>query len=95
MILIKSKSHHTQSIRNNSVHKFYIQFLETQCFYIIIKTCESTIGIIQLYNAAKLRHMDSPHPLTMKKSSIPPQKKFENQKVTPYSLGGGGGRHYV
>ena len=55
---IKSKSHHAQSIWENSVHKLLysdIQFLETHCTYTIIKTYESTISIMQLYNLAKLR----------------------------------------
>ena len=53
MILKKgTKSHHTQSVTKNSVHKLlfsHVLFLETQCSYIIIKTYESTISVIQLY----------------------------------------------
>ena len=40
MVLNKSKSHQTQSIRRNSVHKLlfdHVQSLETQCYFIIVK----------------------------------------------------------
>ena len=52
MILNKVKSHYTQSVRKNSVHKLlfsHVRFLETQCSYIIIKTHEITVSIIHLY----------------------------------------------
>ena len=55
---IKSRSHHTQSIRNKYIRKLllgYNKILETKCFYITIKTHESTVSIIQLHNPAKLR----------------------------------------
>ena len=45
-------------IRKKSVYKLlfgHVQISETQCSYIIIKTYESTISIIQLYHLAKLR----------------------------------------
>ena len=53
-----TKSYHTQSIRKNSLHKLlldYVQILETQCSYIIIKTYENKVSIIQLYNLTELR----------------------------------------
>ena len=55
---IKSRSHHTQSIRNKYIRKLLLghnKILETKCFYITIKTHESTVSIIQLHNPAKLR----------------------------------------
>ena len=33
----------------------HVQFLETQCFYVIIRTYKSKTSVIQLYNLAKLR----------------------------------------
>ena len=47
------KRNHTQSIGKNYVHKLlfgHVQILETQCSYILIKTCQSTAIIIQLYH---------------------------------------------
>ena len=49
MILIKSKSHHTQSIKTKLLFG-HAQILETQCYFTIIKTYESTVSILQLYN---------------------------------------------
>ena len=33
----------------------YVQILQTQCFYVIIRTYKSKTSVIQLYNLAKLR----------------------------------------
>ena len=48
---IMSKSHHTQNIRKNSVHKLFTghaQILKTEDSCIVIKIYESTVSIIQL-----------------------------------------------
>ena len=53
-----SRSHHTQSIKENSVHKLifgHVQILEIQCPYTKIMTYQSTVSIIKVHIFAKLR----------------------------------------
>ena len=41
--------------KKNSEHKLLFGHVQTQCFYIVTKTYESIVSIIQLYNLATVR----------------------------------------
>ena len=76
---MKSKIHHTQSIRKNSVHKLsicHVQILEKHCCYIVIKIYQSTVSIIQLHNFAKLRKWKNKYTIQFSKVESPLLKNY-------------------
>ena len=69
-----SKSHHTQSIGKNYVHKLpfgHAQILETWCSYIVIETYESTVSITQVYNLDELRKRKNKYTIQLFKVESP------------------------
>ena len=73
------KSHYTQSIEKNYVHKLLfgdVQILASQCSCIVIQTYESTVSITQVYNLAKLRKRKNKYTAQVFKVEFPLHNLF-------------------